>query len=777
MLISYRWIKEYLSRVPKPKKLADILNRGAFEIEGLEQKKNDWILDVDILPNRAHDALSHKGMAKEVATLTGVKFIEKQIDEIKLAGKGEVKVKVQEDFCRRYVAREIHNIEVRESPQEIKDKLETIGQKSINNIVDITNLVMFDFGQPMHAFDLNKMSGDTLVIREARDGEQLTTLDNQEVNLQLGDPVIADADSVLAIAGVKGGKKAEVDSNTKDIVLESANFLPAKVRKTSRKIGIATESSKRFENEITPELADKAVTMATNLILKYASSRDTKVYESVDVYPKLYRPYQTGVSVDEINSLLGLKLNERKVSKVLNALKFQYEIINPRERVVEEVKKLVGKPYKLSASVFFDSPREFDCSSLVAYVYSLAGFSIPRISIDQFVAGEEISEKELRLGDLVFGNSGEGNIRYESQEFLKGTRIPEGVDHVGIYLGNDEVVHASGYNESGVEITKISNHPSFKKVIGYARYMDGDRRFAVTVPVERLDVKSTIELIEEIGRVYGYGKIKDRPIEMKGFKAEVNKEYTCNNLIRNILTNLGFSEIITHSFVNTGELQPEKPIAEDKAYLRPSLEMGMEDALDRNIKNADLLGLDTIKMFEIGRVFLKESEKTMLSIGVVNKGGVKKSKTEDIIRETITQLSEVLKCEMRVDVKDGDTVVQINLNEIYDHFENPKKYLDLPVIENKIYNHISSYPFILRDIAVWIPAETDPEKLLDLIKKESGDLLVNVKLFDRYEKENRISYAYRLVFQSHEKTLTDEEINPVMDSINDKVAVKNWEVR
>jgi phenylalanyl-tRNA synthetase beta subunit len=806
MLISYNWTKEYFKKLPKPEKLVDILNKRAFEIEGLEEKKLsngevDWIIDADVLPNRAHDALCHYGMAKEISTITGLKLIEKEIPAAPVTGKSDFDVKVNAqstdaygkkvDVCRRYIAREIKNISVTDSPDELRLKMESIGQKSINNIVDITNIVMFELNQPMHAFDANKISGNTIFVRNAKDDEEITTLDNQEIKLNKENPVIADSEKALAVAGVKGGKKAEVDANTTDIVLESANFHPTIVRKTSKQIGVKTESSKRFENEISPVLAERAIEIATDLILKYASTNETAVCASIEYYPRPIRNYRTGVSVSEINNLLGLNLNEGKVKKILEALKFEYEIVNPRDKIVVEARNNLGKPYKYGASVLLDAPNEFDCASFVAYVYSVAGISIPRISIDQFVSGDQITRDQLRPGDLIFGNNEKlDDYRTESVEFLPGTKVAGGIDHVGIYIGGDEVLHASRHNNSGVEISKIDEHTDFTKNIKFARHIEKEEiRFAVKVPFERLDIKNKNDLIEEIARVYGYEKIADRPIGDLGFSAKLNKKYAINSLIRKTLIEEGFSEIITYSFVEKGEVTPEKPIADDKGFLRTNLAEGMEKSLEKNVRNADYLGLDKIKTFEIGTVFSKkdnvESEKMMLSIGITNKIGVKKPTPANTIREVIEKIAGAVpgfdKDGILKKVKDDTSVIEINLTELYEKISEDDvaemEYVDFPTEISDKYTPISQYPFILRDIAVWIPSDIAPEKLLKIIEKESGELLIRTTMFDVYEKDDRTSYAYRLVFQSHEKTLTDDEINPIMESITQKITDKKWEVR
>jgi phenylalanyl-tRNA synthetase beta chain len=652
MVFSYNWIKEYLiGDVPDAQELVDLLTVHSFEIEGLEEKElstgtKDWLIDIDVLPNRAHDALCHYGMAREVSTITGLELKEIKTEIPNELKPALIKINVKEDFCRRYIGREIKGVKVGESPKEIKEKLEAIGQRSINNIVDITNIVMFELNQPMHAFDTDKFDGD-INVRFAKDGEKIITLDNNEVDLDASIPLIAGNSDPLAIAGVKGGKKAEVNSETVNIILESANFDPVLVRKTSNKTGIKTDSSKRFENEITSELAIKAIERATELIIKYASGDETEIYESVDVYSNPTEKEVIDLSVSKTNQLLGSELSIDEVSDILNKLYFSNEVVDD---------------------------------------------------------------------DLI----------------------------------------------------------------------------KVEIPDERLDLKLQADLIEEVGRIYGYDKIEDQEIPDFEFEAKLNTEYGVNALVRKTLLEIGFSEVVTYSFVEEGDLRPEKPIAEDKKYLRKSLVSGMQKSLEMNQKNADWLGVDHIKIFEIGKVFSGEkgdySEKMILGIGSVNKNGIKKPSAATFKKVAIEKLNEVFGNNFATkDNLENSEVIEIDLEEIYKNvdikelFEKnnlSEGYPEPPTIKNNSYTNVSQYPFVLRDIAVWLPSETSSDDLVNIIKNNAGNLLVKEpRLFDEYQKEDKTSFAYRLVFQSYEKTLTDDEVNKIMDSINYEIDSKGWEIR
>jgi phenylalanyl-tRNA synthetase beta subunit len=776
MKVSFNWLKEYLSDAGTPQEVADILNMHAFEVEGVEGD----IIDVDVLPNRAHDCLCHMGIAKEVVVNTGAKFSVPEMKEAKVDFDTDFKVNIEDPKCRRYVLREIKNIEVKESPKELREKLESIGQKSINNVVDVTNFVMFELNQPMHTFDTSKVDGDTINIRLSNKGENLITLDNNEIELDGETLLIAD-NGPLAIAGIKGGKKAEVDGNTTSIILESANFAPVNIRKTSNKIGIATDSSKRFENEITPELALKATERATELILKYCSTGSTEVSNLVDEYPRPASPYYTGVSVDEVNKLLGTDLSGKDVSEIFDKLGFEYEYLNTKEFVLEEIRKHLGKPHNTFPSLTYDAPREFDCSTLTAYVFAHGGLSIPRMSVDQLFFGREIEGSELEPGDLIFSNRlNDKNIKYETVEFLPGQKFPEGVDHVGMYMGDGKVIYSSKFND-GVLEEDLSGSKAFPKIVGYRRLVDKDEmRFAVKIPDERLDLRNQNDLIEEIGRVYGYDNIKDEPIlELEPDKENTNAEYSAILAIKSKLQGLGFSEVFTSSFASKGDLKVTKPLAENKSYLRTSLEEGVRSALSQGIYNLDLLQQDRVKVYEIGKVFDNGEEKLVMGLGVANKA-IKKPKTHELINEALESLG------MSDRVKEGDNFVEIDPESRIDlpageagNLESDSGGVEIVFNRDAKYETLSQYPHISRDVAVWIEDGKGGENdIYEIIERHAGDLMKNKRLFDVFSKDGKTSFAVRVVFLSNEKTLTDSEVDEVMDKIyKDLSEKKGFEIR
>ncbi len=240
MKVSYKLIKELLEgKVPSPKKINEMLTMHSYEVEAVTKIKSDYILDIDVLPNRASDSLSHIGVAREISALTGTK-LKKQ--NLKLP---KTKQNISE-FCdieiknnsgtRAYSAALLMNVKNSESPKWLKERLEALGQKSINKIVDISNYVMFLLGQPIHIFDFDKISGKKIMVTKYGKNAQMEAFDGSIYALKKDDIVIVDSNyDVLALAGIKGAKKAIVDENTKNILIESANFDPLLIRKTSKR--------------------------------------------------------------------------------------------------------------------------------------------------------------------------------------------------------------------------------------------------------------------------------------------------------------------------------------------------------------------------------------------------------------------------------------------------------------------------------------------------------------------------------------------------------------
>jgi phenylalanyl-tRNA synthetase beta chain len=596
MKISYNWLQEYFEeKLPAPEVLAELITMHSFEIDSINKSENDAILDMKVMPDRAHDCMSYWGIAKEVGTLTGLDvkpmIFPVEGDEAVTTSK-LIKLKIEdENKCRRAMKRVAIGVEIGPSPLWLKNRLESVGQRSINNIVDIANFVMLETGQPVHTFDLAKIKGE-INIRSAKPGEKVKTLDGKEFTLDESMLVIADDEKALDIAGVKGGANSGITDDTQNVLLSACNFDPIMIRQTSKKLGLRTDASERFEKEISPALAEIAMDYLSFLVKEIAGGYLAS--DVLDFYPNKKEAPGIHISEDEINKLLGIKIKGKEIEEIFSKLRFEFE----------------------------------------------------------------------------------------------------------------------------------------KKKDSYV----------VTPPIERLDINMKEDIAEEIGRIYGYEKIPAVvPVDTE-IKAHDGNFLKIAQARQQLLSE-GYSEVYTYTFQNKGKIELANPLAEDKKYLRSNLTDGLKESINLNIKNIALLDADEVKVFEVGTVFTKDSEQINVAYG--DKKEVKEMKLEEYIKDIPKDL----------EFKQSDKDVK--------------------------YRPISIYPFILRDIAVWVPENENPDKLLNIIKDNATELLAREpKLFDKFSKEGRTSYAYRLVFQSEKATLTDEEINKIMSKISSEISSNSlWQIR
>jgi len=334
MVFSYNWLQSFFrKRLPAPEKLAELLELCAFEVEEVKRVGGDWLLDIDVLPNRAPDCFSHLGIARECAALTNSPIRKPSVSNG--AGKFQtrdfVSVEVRDkDACPRYTAKVVTDVKVAPSPKWLKARLKSCGLRSINNVVDIANYVMLETGQPLHAFDSGKLAGNKIIVRFAKHNEKIVTLDEEKYDLDEDILVIADARSPVAIAGIKGGKLPEIDKKTKVVVLESASFNPRIIRKGSRKINLKTDASWRFEHGIDPNLTEFAINRAAFLIQKLAKGKVAKGL--IDAYPNKVLPKRIKLDLDYTERLLGIKIPKREVIEILKSLEFK--ILNSKFNIL-----------------------------------------------------------------------------------------------------------------------------------------------------------------------------------------------------------------------------------------------------------------------------------------------------------------------------------------------------------------------------------------------------------------------------------------------------------
>lgn len=624
---------------------------------------DDGVIDFELTANRG-DLLSILGMAYEVGAI-----YDKKVKDVDLKHKesGEdinktFKTEVKTENCSKLLVKKVENVKIEESPIFIKNRLIASGIRPINNVVDISNYVMLELGQPLHFYDADKL-GNKLVVRMAEDGEKLTTLDNAERTLTSEDIVIADATHGVGLAGVMGGLETEVEPDTKNIIIESAIFDSVKVRKTSKKI-VRSEASNRFEKGLDPERTTMAIERACKLLEEYAGG--TVVTGTVE-----------------------------------------YDKTNNKEKEIE--------------------------------------------------------------------------ITFKNINDVLGTVIP-----------NEEILNV------------------FRK-LGFSYKVNGEK-IKVTVPTRRLDISIKEDLIEEVSRIYGVDNIEGKlPIVpmRKGSYDKTQRE------IRNKMIALGLKETLTYVLINDKEVngytldkfEPLKlldPITEDRNTLRYSMIPSLYKVYEYNKAREQ----KDISIFEIGKGFYKKGEvygeDTKLCVLMSGKysTGLNNNKTVDfyvikgIAEEVLDYLGysgrySFMKQEMPKEMHPGQSaminvngsnigmigkihpsvtkddvyVLEINLDELFTKKVGKMKYKEF-----------SKFPSINKDIALVVDKKSVSKDIEKVIKSAGGSLLTNIEVFDVYTGVgvgiDKKSIAYSLTFSDMKKTLTDEEINGLMDKVIDAVSKK-----
>jgi phenylalanyl-tRNA synthetase beta chain len=295
--------------------------KAGTPLTDLFEVDTDQQIEIAIIPNRG-DAISHLGVARELQALTGIKYKKPTVEKIDARGSMRVDISIDNlQACPRYAGITISSVEVKDSPDWLKKRLKSIDLKPINNIVDISNFIQHEIGQPLHVFDYDKIQDHKIIPRFAKSGEKLTTLDGEDRDLSENHFIIADSTQPLALAGVLGGLESGVTESTSIIFIESAYFDPAVVRKTAKSFGLNTDASYRFERGTDPEMVGFALTRAVNLILEIAGGEINS--EIIDIYPEAIEPRQIEINFDQFNRFIGYDIPKEKSIEILKNLEIK----------------------------------------------------------------------------------------------------------------------------------------------------------------------------------------------------------------------------------------------------------------------------------------------------------------------------------------------------------------------------------------------------------------------------------------------------------------------
>jgi len=420
MKVSINWLRDYVDVDLSAEKVAEILMNLGLPYEGIEQLADDAVIDVEVTSNRG-DCLSHIGIARELAAATGKQL---RLPEVRLEGTNRpasdfVQVEIRDpQACGRYTARIIEGVKVGPSPEWVRKRLEAVGMRSVNNVVDATNYAMMETGQPPHAFDYSTIEGGKIIVRKARPGERIVSIDGTQCDLAPEMLVIADANRPVALAGVMGGLKTEVTDATTTILLEEAHFDPVSIRTTSRRLSLPSEASYRFERIVDIERIDWASQRTAQLIVQFAGGRVAKGV--VDVYPGRPQPRQVSMRLSRLNKLLGIDVPQDAAMKILAALKFEPRLQD-------------GSIVCVSPSWRSDIQREVDLIEEVARVYGYDKISTGRkIQIEAKPA-----DARQKLSEAI-GSFLNGCGYYETVNVTFVDRAvadlfaPEGAAHLGV---------------------------------------------------------------------------------------------------------------------------------------------------------------------------------------------------------------------------------------------------------------------------------------------------------------------------------------------------------
>ena len=474
MKVSLNWLKDYVSAGIPAGELAHKLTMAGLEVESTAKVSGDTVFELEITPNRS-DCLNMLGIAREVSALLNkpvkvpfgkkVRFPSKKCD---------IKIDDQEG-CTRYVGTLIKNVQVKPAASWITKRIEAVGISSISNIVDITNFCLMETGQPLHAFDYDKLSGGKLVVRRARKGEKIFTIDGVERELDPSILVIADAKRPVAIAGVMGGKDAEVTEQTKNILLESAYFDPILIRRVSRKLGITSDSSYRFERGVDYDMVEQGSDRAISLILEYAKGTVTQ-HIDIQLAKKKITKATITISKDFIENALGATVSAPRCLNILRRLKFK--VVSAKKNVFKVT------PPSFRGDIKQDVDIVEEISRIIGYDNLPASFPVINIADNIVMSSHRWQKKRLRelltaqgFNEIItYTMTNQQSLDRAGQGSLKGTKIQNALTQDQEMMRPSLLpgflsVAASNFNRGQkniklFEIGKIYSHAQEKDTLG-----------------------------------------------------------------------------------------------------------------------------------------------------------------------------------------------------------------------------------------------------------------------------------------------------------------------
>ncbi|MBN2426091.1 MAG: phenylalanine--tRNA ligase subunit beta [Calditrichaceae bacterium] len=633
-------------------------------------KNNDYLYDFFITPNRP-DCLSIVGIGREIAAIYDkpLRYPSFDVEEDKsLRIEDFIRIEIEDkEGCPRYAGRVIKDVKIGPSPEWMQKKLEAVGMRSINNIVDITNFALMELGHPLHAFDLRNLTGNRIIVRKSAKNEKFITLDEKERILPENTVMICDSERSVAIGGIMGGLNSEVKEDTVDIFLESAYFKPERIRVSSKELGLKTEASQRFERGTDPNGVLKALNRAASLMASLAGG--TVVSGICDVYPAEITPDKIPLDCTYVNKILGSDLSEKVIRQKLSGLELDVrkdEIIVPTFRV--------------------DLKTEIDLVEEVARLINYSNLPSKRVTNIPYEIEQRPLEKQINLVRQTMINLG-------LQEALTTSMIRK---EEAQFFSDKEPVSILNPVSDDMSVMRNSLFPGLLHAVSYNRNRHNKNlRFF------------------EIGRVFdqikGQDNLPDQP-----YKAAV------------VICGKRYSE---------GWNTSAEPV--DFYDIKGFLESFLDKLF---LDNSDIILYDTSSYFD-----------NNLSMNL-------------IVSQQITGAcgrfsDKIIKF---FDIDEEVYGFEINLDALFRHLDLSRQYTPIP-----------KFPFVERDLAFVLEDSITAKSVADCIRKRGGELLKNLQIFDVFRGgklgNDKKSLAIRMRFQSAERTLTDKEVDGIFNRIIVKV--------
>jgi len=629
MRFSFSLLQSFFhQKLPPPEKIGELLTLHSFEVKEIEKIEDDYVLDIDVLPNRAGDCFSHLGIAKEIAAILNLKIkkLETNYKETKKENiRDYLTVEVKNPLaCKRYTAKVIKDIKIQQSPDWLAKRLISCGIQPINNVVDVVNYVMLEIGQPMHAFDFEKIQKKDkkakIIVRNAKKQEKIVTLNNEVYELDKNILVISDLKSPLAIAGIKGGKGTEITESTKMIVLESANFDPVAIRKASRKIDLKTDASLRFEHNLSPFWTEIGIKRVCHLLSKITECKI--VSGIIDLSFVKMTPVRIKLPLGYPEIILGMKIEPKEIERILKKLEIKIISKNKKEitieippwrqdlkipqDLVEEIGRIYGY-YKITSripKVYLSLPEQ----NLNVFWENFVKNTLKEFKLTEVYSYSFISKRAKEIFDLKNLLEVENPISSEYQ-YLRPSLLPNLIE---IVQKNQTYFEDISIFELG-KIFKNGQKVEEKKVLGAV--FTGDKFFEVKGIVEGLFNKMGIPNIwfddyqpvpeENLSSLWEIGKSAEIKIDGDkiGFLGEISSEIIKNLKLKKKLVafEIDFDKIVQLA----SEEVIYRPVSSYPAVIRDlsilvPIEVKVEEVMNEIENNAgeNLIDMDLFDIYE-----------------------------------------------------------------------------------------------------------------------------------------------------------------------------------